>query len=188
MYAQKWTIKKIICYSAYRIIAKHLPKDIPVIGKWFHKFRSIVCRPLFLESSKIIGIGKGVDFDNGCNIVLKECSNIGSYSNLGGNHAKITIGRHVMMGKNCTIIAQNHRFLEESYDGFEGKDIYIDDFVWIGERVIVLPGVKIGKHAIIGAGAVVTKNVPEYAIAVGNPAVVKKYRKNIIEGNLNEKN
>jgi acetyltransferase-like isoleucine patch superfamily enzyme len=45
--------------------------------------------------------------------------------------------------------------------------------------VTVLPGVRIGKHAIIGAGAVVSKDVPDYAVAVGNPAVVKKYRKRI---------
>lgn len=54
-----------------------------------------------------------------------------------------------------------------------------DDFAWIGHRVTILPGVRIGKHAIIGAAAVVTKDVPDYAIAVGNPATVKKYRKTI---------
>ena len=60
-----------------------------------------------------------------------------------------------------------------------GKDVLIDDHAWLGDRVIVLPGVRIGRHAIIGAGAVVSKDVPDYAIAVGNPAVVKKYRKRI---------
>jgi maltose O-acetyltransferase len=137
----------------------------------------LVCRPLFKESAKIIGIGKGVEFDNGCNIVMRDHANIGSYSNLGGPHATITIGRHVMMGTHCNIICQNHKYLEEGFDGFEGKDVLIDDFAWIGDRVIILPGVRIGKHAIIGAGAVVPKDIPDYAIAVGNPAVVKKYRK-----------
>jgi maltose O-acetyltransferase len=176
---QKWTIKKIICYAIYRLIAKHLPGDIPVIGKLFHKLRTLVCRPLFKESAKIIGIGKGVNFDNGCNIIMKDHANIGSYANLGGPHATITIGSHVMMGTHCTIISQNHKYLEEGFDGFEGQDVMIDDFAWIGNRVIILPGVRIGKHAIIGAGAVVPKNIPDYAIAVGNPAIVKKYRKKV---------
>ena len=59
----------------------------------------------------------------------------------------------------------------------EEKPVHIGDDVWIGGRVIILPGVHIGSHSIIGAGAVVTKDVPEWAIAAGNPAVVKKYRK-----------
>ena len=50
------------------------------------------------------------------------------------------------------------------------------DDVWIGTNSVVLPGVTIGKGAVIGAGTVVTKDIPEYAIAVGNPARVIKYR------------
>ena len=74
-------------------------------------------------------------------------------------------------------ITQNHKYLEEGYDGEEIKDILIDDHVWLGHWVIVLPGVRIGKHAIIVAGAVVIKDVPDYAIAVGVPAKVIRYRK-----------
>jgi acetyltransferase-like isoleucine patch superfamily enzyme len=82
-----------------------------------------------------------------------------------------------MMGNSCTIILQNHKFLQEGFDGYIGKDVVIDDFVWIGHNVIILPGVKIGRHAIIGAGAVVTRDIPEYAIAAGNPARVIRSRK-----------
>jgi len=176
MYTQKWTLKKILCYAIYRLIAKHIPRDIPVFGKTFHKFRRILCRPLFKKSVRIISVGKGVNFDNGCNIIMKDHANIGDYASLGGPHATITIGKHVMMGSHCNIISQNHKYLEEGYDGFEGKDVLIDDYAWIGNRVIILSGVRIGKHAIIGAGSVVPKDIPDYAIAVGNPAVVKKYR------------
>jgi maltose O-acetyltransferase len=174
---QKWNFKKIICYLVYLIIAKHLPDDISFLGKWSRKFRALVCRPLFKESAKVISIGRGVDFDTGCNIEMKDHSNIGAYALIEGNYATVTIGKHVMMGKYCIIISQNHKYLEAGFSGFEGKDVLIDDFAWIGHRVTILPGVRIGKHAIIGAGAVVTKNVPDYAIAVGNPAMVKKYRK-----------
>ncbi len=174
---QKWTFKKVCCYFIYRLIAKHLPRDFPVFGEWFYKFRSNICRPLFKESAKVIRIGQGANFDNGCNIVMKDHAHIGPYALIDGSHATVTIGKHVMMGSYCIIITQNHKYLEEGFDGFEGKDVIIDDYAWIGHRVTILPGVHIGKHAIIGAGAVVTKDVPDYGIAVGNPAVVKKYRK-----------
>ena len=58
----------------------------------------------------------------------------------------------------------------------EGK-IKIEDDVWIGSNVIILPNINIGKGSIIGAGSVVTKNIPEYSVAVGVPARVIKNRK-----------
>ena len=131
----------------------------------------------------MIAVGKNVDFDNGSNIIMRENAHIGDHALLSGSHAKITIGKNVMMGAYCIIICQNHKYLEETYDGYEGKDVLIDDYAWIGHRVTILPGVRIGKYAIVGAGAVVTKDVPDYGIAVGNPAVVKKFRKPSITGN-----
>lgn len=59
----------------------------------------------------------------------------------------------------------------------EKKEVVIGDDVWIGRRVIILPGIKIGNGVIIGAGAVVTKDVPDYAVVAGVPAKVIKYRK-----------
>ncbi len=56
------------------------------------------------------------------------------------------------------------------------EPVIIGDDVWIGTRVIILPGKKIGTGAILGAGAVITKDVPDYAIVGGNPAKIIKYR------------
>ena len=81
------------------------------------------------------------------------------------------------MGSNVTIITQNHKFNKNTYDGFIVGNVDIDNFVWIGDKVIILPGVNIGDHAIIGAGAVVTKDVPPFAVVGGNPARVIKMRK-----------
>jgi len=175
---QHWNLKKILSYLTYRIFAKHLPESesLGPIGRYSEKIRSIICRPLFMESAKIITISRGVDFDNGCNLIVKDHAHIGAYALIGGNYATVTIGRHVMMGKHCILICQNHKQKGEWFDGMEGKDIIIDDYAWIGHRVTILPGVRIGKRAIVGAGAVVSKDVPDYAIAVGNPAVVKKFR------------
>jgi acetyltransferase-like isoleucine patch superfamily enzyme len=167
---------KVVCYLSYRLVAKHLPRHVPFFGEWFYLLRSNLSRSLFLESARVIRVGEGADFDNGSNVVMRDHAHIGPHALISGNHAKVTIGRHVMMGSFCIIIAQNHHYLEEGFAGYEGKDVIIDDYAWLGHRVTILPGVRIGKHAIIGAGAVVTKDVPDYAVAVGNPAMVKKYR------------
>ena len=189
-YIQQWNLKKVLCYLSYVLIAKHLPSKghLGFVGRLSAKLRTLVVRPLLLESAEVVSIGRGVDFDNGCNLIMKDHANIGDDSLLGGNFARIIIGQHVMMGKQCIIVCQNHRYTEEGYSGFEGKDVLIDDFAWIGHRVTILPGVTIGKHAIIGAGAVVAKSIPDYAIAVGNPAVVKKIRPSADLGAPDQKN
>lgn len=108
---------------------------------------------------------------------MKDHANIGNNSLIGSGGGTVTIGRHVMMGHQCVVITQNHKYVGERYEGEEIEDVLIDDYAWLGHRVIVLPGVRIGKHAIVGAGAVVSKDVPDYGVAVGNPAKVVKYRK-----------
>lgn len=94
---------------------------------------------------------------------------------------KVTIGSHFHSGVELLIIAQNHNYdtgqhIPYSADDFVYKDIEIGDCVWIGSRVTILPGTKIGEGAIIQAGSVVHGEIPPCAIAGGNPAQVFKYR------------
>ena len=175
---QKWTFKKTVCYLLYLAIGKHLPDELGPIGRFSYRVRSILSKPLFKKVEGTFGIASKVDFGNGSFLILRDHANIGRGSYLSGE-GTITIGRHVMMGHQCMIITQNHKYLEEGYAGKEVKDVLIDDYAWLGHRVIVLPGVIIGKHAIIRAGAVVIKDIPAYAIAVGVPAKVIKDRKKI---------
>lgn len=177
MYFQKWTLKKIFCYLTYRVLAKHISSDFIFIGKFGQYMRRVTTRPLLAKTNGIFTIGRGVDIDNGCFIEMKDHSNIGDECILTGNNGRITIGKHVMMGKRCIIISQNHKYTKDEFIGFEGKDIIIGDYSWIGHGVTILPGVEIGEYSIIGAGAVVSKSIPKHAIAVGNPARVIKYRK-----------
>lgn len=91
---------------------------------------------------------------------------------------KVSIGRYFHSGTGCLMITSNHNYEGEEipYDStFITKDITIDDFVWLGDRVIILGG-NIGEGAIIQAGSVVVKDIPPYAIAGGSPARVFKYR------------
>ena len=92
----------------------------------------------------------------------------------------VNIGDNFHSGRDCLIITQNH-----NYDGGTAipydntyilKDVIIEDNVWLGDRVIVLGGVKIGEGSIIQAGSVVVKDIPKYSIAGGHPALVFKHR------------
>lgn len=85
-------------------------------------------------------------------------------------------------GERLYHLSHNHEFSDTStpmiQQGFtEERPVYIGNDVWIGDRVIILPGVHIGDHSVIGAGAVVTKDVSEWVVAAGNPAKVVKMRK-----------
>ena len=59
--------------------------------------------------------------------------------------------------------------------GYKSAPVVIEDDVWLGFRSIILPGISLGKGSVVGAGAVVTKDVPPYAVVVGNPGRIIKY-------------
>ncbi|MEA5626093.1 acyltransferase [Nostoc sp. UHCC 0251] len=84
-------------------------------------------------------------------------------------HADISIGSFVVINDGAKLLTASHDVDDPFWSSF-AKPIIIDDYAWIATDAIILPGVHIGKGAIVGAGAVVTKNIPEYNIAVGNPA------------------
>ncbi|MFO3688404.1 acyltransferase [Staphylococcus felis] len=81
---------------------------------------------------------------------------------------KITIGKNVIIGYNATILT--HEFLNDS---FRYGEVVIGDHTMVGANVTVLPGIKIGRHVEIGAGSVVSKDIPDYALAYGNPIQIK---------------
>jgi maltose O-acetyltransferase len=125
-----------------------------------------------------VNIEIGAEFDS--NVTLGNNSGIGIRAIIG---REVYIGDDVMMGPECIIYTANHRFdridIPMREQGFlDIKPVVIGNDVWIGGRVIILPGVRIGDGAIIGAGAVVSKDVPPYAIVGGVPAKVLKYRTN----------
>jgi len=117
-------------------------------------------------------------------IVGKNCF-FGAYSyiNKGGYvRSNVFIGRFCSIGRRVTIAAGSHPYIGISTHPkliIEDRNIrytVIENDVWIGDGVVIMPGLRIGQGAVIGANAVVTKNIPAYGIAVGQPAKVIKNR------------
>lgn len=172
-------LKKIIRFIgrfAYYKLAIHLPISYSSGGTFAQKIRAWCARQF------LISVGSNVNIEHGA--MITSLMSIGDNSGVGINakiHGRVSIGKNVMMGPDCIIYTKNHAFENTSVpmcqQGFqEEKPVFIDDDVWIGGRVIILPGVHISSGAIVGAGAVVTRDIPPYAIAGGNPARVLKFR------------
>ena len=119
---------------------------------------SLVMAPLTLMLSREVNIGKHVMIMNNCLMM-----------SAGG----ITIDDDVMIAANVQLITNNH----DPYDRhlLRCKPVHICRGAWIGAGSSILPGVTVGKYAIVGAGSIVTKDVPPYAVEVGIPAKVVKY-------------
>ena len=164
-------IKVIIGKVIYEVIAKHLPKSKAIgIGGLGKKLRAWCGKMIIGHVGQNINIERGADFSH--NISIGDNSGLGINSRI---YSGTTIGNNVMMGPECIVFTYNHEYHSLSVPmnqqgSQEIKPVVIEDDCWIGARVIILPGRHIGRGAIIGAGAVVTKDVPEYAIVGGNPA------------------
>lgn len=170
-------IKKIIGILIYNIIGKNLPVSYSKINLWSKNIRCICGKLILDRCGNNINIEKGATFSS--RVELGDNSGIGINATI---HGKTKIGKNVMMGPECIIYTRNHAFNDVTIpmclQGFqEEKEVIIGDDVWIGGRVTILPGVKIGQGVIIGAGSVVSRDIPDYAIVGGNPAKVIKFRK-----------
>ena len=102
---------------------------------------------------------------------------IGDYTRIGIHCTVIgpvCIGSHVNLAQGITVTALNHNFDDISKrideQGISTKPVVIGDDVWIGSNAVILPGVTIGQHVVVAAGAVVTKDVPPYSLVGGIPA------------------
>jgi acetyltransferase-like isoleucine patch superfamily enzyme len=109
------------------------------------------------------------------------CISIGDHTfiNYGSSilaHKLVKIGRHCLLGYHTLILDNNEHGVELREVVPPSAPVIIEDHVWIASRVIILPGVTIGHHSVVGAGSVVTKDIPPNCLAVGNPArVVRQF-------------
>ena len=169
-------IKLLIGRILY-LFASHLPSSYFWINFGQKQIRAFCGKLILSKCGKGVNIEKGAEFPS--SVELGDYSGIGIRAQING---KVIIGNHVMMGPDVCIYVSNHRYdridIPMNLQGFTSeKPVVIDDDVWIGARVIILPGVHIGTGAVIGAGSVVTKDVPDYAVIGGNPARILKMRK-----------
>ena len=165
--------RRAVAAAAYALVGRNLHPRL----RAGYGVRNFLARELSAGVAPSAQIGSGVMLSRG--VVLKEGAGIGSETWFLGA-GEVVLGRRLKMGPQCLFITNDHpvppagRSFEEQ-GGSQGAIIVGDD-VFIGARATILPGVHIGDGAAIGAGAVVTKSVPDGGVAVGNPAKVIRVR------------
>lgn len=156
-------------------------------GKILYRFEYLSTLYTISEAEKVSGCSikfvhqgpGGVEIGHPENFYIHPTSHLKSQTFIecqGG----VRIGRYFHTGRGLTIFSSNHNYNEGTCIPYDNTDIIkpveIQDFVWVGANVTILPGVTVGEGSIIGAGSVVTKDVPNYSVVGGNPAKVIKYR------------
>ncbi len=108
-------------------------------------------------------------------VVIGDHTRIGLHNTIIG---PVSIGSHVNLAQGITVTSLNHNFSEPNKrideQGVSTQEIVINDDVWIGANAVILPGVTIGSHCVVAAGAVVTKDIPDGCIVAGVPAKIIK--------------
>lgn len=170
-------LKRYACLILYYSFAQFLPQSTNVYFRWCRSIRRFCIKRCFTQCGKDVNVEKGAKFGTGEGICIGDRSGVGVNCNI---HGPLTIGTDVMMGPEVIILTNSHKFerLDIPMNKQEGfvKPVVIGNDVWVGTRTIILPGVRIGDGVIIGAGAVVTKDVPDYAIVGGIPAKIIRFR------------
>lgn len=179
-------------FSAYHRIARRGFGT----NRWKKQFAyfgegSVICWPAIVSTGQGFSIGDSTVIMSNSriqNYVTGSCTpqiRIGKNCNIGYyfsilNASEVTIGDNVLIASHVLITSENHGMNPEEISYMKqplvSQPVSIGDGCWIGEKVCVLPGVDIGKKCIIGAGSVVTKSIPDYSVAAGNPArIIKRY-------------
>ena len=108
-------------------------------------------------------------------VIIGDHTRVGLHNTIIG---PVKIGNNVNLAQGITVTALNHNFSDSNKrideQGVSTNPVTIEDDVWIGANAVVLPGVKIGNHCVVAAGAVVTKDVPPHSLVAGVPAKVIK--------------
>ena len=179
---------RVVCWILYYCVAQFLPLSYRPFGGLWRALRGSLVRGL-ASAGCDINIESRVEFGSGRNLRIGSHSGIGPRSQVGD----LTIGDGVIIGPELLALTTNHRFDDPGvWIGRQGysdsQPIHIGEGSWIGARVTILPGVTIGRFAVVGAAAVVTRDVPDYAVVAGNPArTIRDWRTGIPEtSNTNE--
>ena len=157
----------------YYGFAKYLPTQPAPGWQIAYAIRRFLVKYIFDKCGKNVIVKKNAYFGKGIGISIGDNSQIGAYTKIGAD---------VILAPDVIIWTISHAFDRtdipiNQQGATEIQPVIIGDDVWIGQRAIIKPGVTVGNHAIIGAGSIVTKDIPEWAIVAGNPARIIKMRK-----------
>ena len=153
-------------------IGSILPCKRHPLGKIGNALRIHFARQICAKVGKNCIIEKGASFNEGA--ILEDNSAVGVNCFI---DSAVVIKGPNMMGPDVKIYTHNHYYDEDKHQfiGFTPhKAVVINSNTWIGTRVLIMPGVTVGSHSIVGGGSVVTKNVPEGVLVAGSPANIKK--------------
>ncbi len=152
---------KDMCYEFNLLKPSQVKEQQELIRKMFGKTKVNFCitAPFYCDYGYNIEVGENFYTNHNC--VILDC-------------AKVTFGDNVFIAPNCGFYTAGHPLdVDQRNEGLEyAYPIHVGNNVWIGANVSVLPGVTIGDNSIIGAGSVVTKDIPSGVVAVGNPCKV----------------
>ena len=169
--------KVVLGKVIYNLLGKHMPLSDGHFNFGSKKVRAFCGKMILKHCGTNVNIEKGAHFSS--EVSLGNNSGIGINCEIA---PFVTIGNDVMMGPECMIYTSNHGMERTGIpmwkqQSTETEPVVIGNDVWIGARVIILPGVHIGDGCVIGAGSVVTKDVEEYSVVAGNPAKLIRKRK-----------
>ena len=158
-------VKRIVKAYCYYLLNKRLV-NIP-----FHQLRNLFLGLFLGKIGKGTSFLMGVEIREGKNIKIGKHSVINANVLLDGRGGQLTIGDNVDIAQETNIWTLEHD-PHSDYHKDSGADVVIEDYAWIASRVTILPGVRIGRGAVVASNAVVTKDVPPMAIVGGVPAKV----------------
>lgn len=168
-------MKRNIWRVAYAILVKWWPQNqwFPLAGA----ARVLFARHICAETAEHISVDRNATFS--CKVHMGEYARIGRDCEL---HGEVHLGNHVLMAPECVFYTVNHEHRNpdipmDSQGDSEMEPTFVGNDVWLGRRVMVMPGVHIGDGCIVAAGAVVTKDLPPYCVVGGIPAKIIKSRK-----------
>ena len=139
-----------------------------------YKARNWMLRKMGVKMSKNVRFYDGFSIRNPKGLVIEDGVNIGPRVLLDARKG-LTIGKSAVIAYDSIIWTLNHDYNDINFCG-KGAPVEIGSYAWICSRAIVLPGIKIGEGAIVASGAIVSHDVPDYAVVAGIPAKVIKYR------------
>ena len=169
-------IKRVVGRCLYSV-ASVLPTTQGSVQIGQRSIRRLAAKMILCRCGKDVTIEKRARFDS--TVELGDHSGIGEGCIVTN---KVIIGENVMMAREVLINPNNHVIADTEIpmcqQGMEPKKpVIIEDDVWLGSRCMIMPGITVHEGSVVAAGAVVTKDVPEYAIVGGVPAKVIRYRK-----------